>query len=171
MTQAANDIQEPFDLSSTATDIISDSVDQAQEETLRGFDDIGEIVDGFSRKVRSAKSTNNKTALTKLKEFGMSLLKTVLGFIKKAVEIAVFKFVLELCAMVIKNIMESIAGKSGQSIEISTPNVFYNHGNNRPAYQAQIPNQHGGSVQQVPLPVGANPYTGGQPLNQNQFPW
>jgi hypothetical protein len=47
-------------------------------------------------------------------------------FAKQAVEIAVSKFLVELCAMIIAGISTALASRHGRGIDISTPGVFYN---------------------------------------------
>lgn len=46
-------------------------------------------------------------------------------FLKQAIEIAVSKFVVELCAMVISAVSAAILGKYSRGLDITTDKVFY----------------------------------------------
>lgn len=107
--------------------LFGESLEEAKEEVIKEAT-IGGVVDEFAKNVRFAKRTNNTSLMSKLIAFGKKLLASILEFAKKAVEIAVYKFVLELCAMAIRSIMELVATKGNQRLDITTPGVHYNTG-------------------------------------------
>ena len=63
-------------------------------------------------------------------------------FLRKAVHLALAKFVLELCAMVIDAIMSAIRKMVNRPLDITSPNVYY--GNASPAASGGSPYPGGG---------------------------
>lgn len=57
-------------------------------------------------------------------------------FAKQAVEIAISKFLVELCAMIIAGISAALMSRHKRGIDISTPGVFYNPGGSATAAPA-----------------------------------
>lgn len=109
----------------TKGSLFGESLEEAKEEVIKEAT-IGDVVDDFAKKVRFAKRTNNVSLMSKLIAFGKKLLASILEFAKKAVEIAVYKFVLELCAMIIRSVMDLVTSKGNQRLDITTPGVHYN---------------------------------------------
>lgn len=72
-----------------------------------------------------AQRSGNTGWLLRLRGYAMELSKIAIDFVKQAVVIAVAKFVLELCALVINSIMDAVTKGGKGKIDISTPNVHY----------------------------------------------
>lgn len=61
-------------------------------------------------------------------DFTKRIVAKFLDFAKQAVEIAVSKFLVELCAMIIAAVSGSIMGKYKRPVDITTGGVFYGNG-------------------------------------------
>lgn len=83
---------------------------------------------------RFARKTGNRAWLTKLRGYAESMLAQVGVYLKKAVEIAIYKFVVELCAMIMSALVGALNKKGGKPMDITTPGVFYS---GQPGYQQQ----------------------------------
>jgi len=71
-----------------------------------------------------AKKTGNYRWLNRIKSQAQSLSELVGQFIVEALKIALAKFVIELCALIIDSLMTALTGIN-KKVDITTPNVFY----------------------------------------------
>ena len=67
--------------------------------------------------------------------------KGIVDIVSKAIKVAIFKFGIELCAMSIKALVETMVGKNLTPPSIDTQGVYYNFNNvNRPTGSSSTPN-------------------------------
>lgn len=102
-------------------------VDQAQVETT---DNLASILGDTARlnsRVIDAKRTGNKAFLVWAQQQAGQLARVLGEFIKKAIQLAIFKFALELCSMAIKSLMEALNKRGYGAMDVSTKGVAY-HG-------------------------------------------
>lgn len=78
------------------------------------------------RKQAMAASTGSSRLADAFVEASRRILAKFVDFAKQAVEIAVSKFLVELCAMIIAGISAALMKKHSRGVDISTPGVFYN---------------------------------------------
>ena len=135
--------QNPFGASAAEVRSPFSVVDQAREETADSL--IGALGDAakLNSKIHEAKRTGNKAFLVWAQEQGCQLARVLGEFIKKAVQLAIFKFALELCSMAIKSLMEALNKRGYGAMDVSTKGVAY-HGD--------------GTVQQKPAGFSGNPF-------------
>lgn len=58
-------------------------------------------------------------------DYGRVILRNLLEFAKRAIQLAIFKFVLEMCAQILKNIMDAMTAKGFSAMDISTKGISY----------------------------------------------
>lgn len=63
-----------------------------------------------------------------LEEITVKIVKKFLEFARQAVDIAVSKFLVELCAMIISAVSAAVLSKYKRPVDITTAGVFYNGG-------------------------------------------
>ena len=86
----------------------------------------------MDKKVKSQLLSVRSTALTNMFDLAaVSRIAKVLGykelvdFIKKAFVLAIFKFVMELCAQIVQSLVQAMVNKNQKPVEISTQGVFF----------------------------------------------
>jgi len=84
--------------------------------------------DTYSRIMGNGSFFQKETIIGKVLLFFSGAIKTGLEIITKAIKVAIFKFGIELCAMSIKSLVETMIGMSLQPPSIDTKGVFYNAG-------------------------------------------
>jgi hypothetical protein len=92
-----------------------------------------------------------KELVAKLQELLRTLMRYLLRFAKEAFELAVYKFTVELCAMIVASIAALVTKKSGKPMDITTDGVFFSGG--RPPGQPQPQNAN-----QSRSPWDSNPF-------------
>jgi hypothetical protein len=92
-----------------------------KEETFR----VGDFVKNYKKQAHKAATGKSKLAEA-FAEVASKILTQFWGFLKQAVELALSKFLVELCAMIIAGISAALASRQGRHVDISTPGVFYN---------------------------------------------
>jgi hypothetical protein len=91
-----------------------------------------EFVKNYRTQASRAASAGSKIA-DKFVELMAGVLGKFMEFSKQAIEIAISKFLVELCAMIIAGISAALMNKHGRGVDISTPGVFYNKSGVGPA--------------------------------------
>ena len=131
-----------FDSSSTTSSpdiakIFGESTEAAKRNILSEATDLGRAAKKLDSQHDKAMQSGSATWQARVRKFALRLrdaaasflarLGKAMGeFIVKAIELAVFKLVLELCAMVMVSVMAALTAKGGQRMDISTPGVFMN---------------------------------------------
>lgn len=108
-----------------------------KKETKKPFDFTTFLKD-FRTVARVSTQSRGYEAVKVLKSIAESIVRKFLEFARQAVEIAVSKFLVELCAMIIGAVGGAMMAKHKKGFDITTPGVFYNGG--QPAV-AQAPSQ------------------------------
>lgn len=131
-TQSNDFTANPFD----APSIITHAAGMAKEQILSEAGNIFQAARALDTGMKQAAKSKNEAWMTKLHSLGQKLLEVVSEFMKRAIQLALAKFVLELCAMVINQIMAALAKAGSGRMDISSPNVYYN-GNGQPQVATQ----------------------------------
>ena len=84
------------------------------------------LMDICARIMGTPSATKEAGILSKAASFFSGAVKAGVEIICKAVKVAVFKFGIELCAMSIKGLVDTMSGKGLQPPSIDTKGVFYN---------------------------------------------
>lgn len=129
--------QNPFGATAANPWDTGPSVEQAKDSILKEVSDHVLQAKALASGVKQARKEGNNLFLLWAAEQARLILRSIGTFIKRAIELAIFKFVLELCAMVIKTLMEALTKKGYSTMDVSTKGVVY-HGDN-PAPQAGKP--------------------------------
>lgn len=124
----------PFDVGKVFGSAASEAKSQVYEGAKQMFDAAHDL----NASMRLARKTKNYRWLAKLKELGQQLLAIAYAFFKKAVQLALAKFVLELCAMTINSIMQALTKEGTGRMDITSPNVHYLP-NGQPAATSAVP--------------------------------
>jgi hypothetical protein len=98
------------------------------KEPISDLADAGELMGAallLKQNTTQAIKQGNRPWLGQLKGNAKELASAAGGFIKQALIIAIAKFVLEVCALVINSIMDSLNKRGKAGVEITTPNVRY----------------------------------------------
>lgn len=112
----------------------------AKTEILTEAKNIADTAYTLKRSFIQAKKSGNHAWMQKLASYGKELMELALEFFKRAIQLALAKLVLELCAQVIDNIMIALR-RSGQGrVEITSPHVHY-VGNGMPHVPGEAPAQ------------------------------
>lgn len=87
-----------------------------------------------------------KRVASTVKMFVERMISKIVHFAKEALEIAVSKFLVELCAMVIAAVCKALLSKHGKGMDITTGGVFWNGSPNTTTGPA-APNSHSNGQQ------------------------
>lgn len=98
----------------------------------KGFNST-EFVSSYSKEAAAAASSRSARFIDGFVSLSGKLLEKFWTFAKQAVEIALSKFLVELCAMIIAGISAALLNRQNRSVDISTPGVFYNKAGTQPA--------------------------------------
>lgn len=98
--------------------------EQSKESSKRTLFD---VIDGYSKDKESVGSKVGEQVLDMIAGVFQRLYKRFVEFAKQAAEIAVSKFLVELCAMIIAALSSMLFKKYGKGVDISTNGVYYNH--------------------------------------------
>lgn len=112
------------------TQIFGEATEAAKASALSEAVDMAKTASLISNQAKQAQKSGNVAWLNKLQEYAIRLKSMLVEFIKKAIELAVFKLVLELCAMIMNAIVDALSRRGNQRMEITTPGVYLQ---NRPA--------------------------------------
>lgn len=106
------------------TQIFGEATEAAKASALAEASDMAKTANTISQQAKMAEKSGNVAWLKKLQGFAARLGNMLVEFIKKAIELAVFKLVLELCAMIMNAIVDALTRRGNQRMEITTPGVF-----------------------------------------------
>jgi hypothetical protein len=116
----------PANLQPEVTVAASESEVVAGSGSTAGLKELHEAVQSYQRRAsRSLAVSKKRRVWTRFIEFGRSLLRKLGGYVRKALDIALHKFVIELCAMVISAVFGALSSKGYGSVDISTKDVLY----------------------------------------------
>lgn len=90
-----------------------------------GMEELQDVVQRFQRSASRSVTSHKSRVLNRIVELGRSLFQKLTSYAKTAVELAVHKFVVELCAMVISAVFAALSRKGYGGMDISTKDVFY----------------------------------------------
>lgn len=111
------------------------------------FEEVQQIkiaADTVKEATRRAKASGNRKRLAYLSGLANELMVMLAEFIKKAFVLAVFKFVMELCAQIVQSLVQAMVNRNQKPVEISTPGVFFTHpGQQTPPASQQTYTQSG----------------------------
>lgn len=119
----------------------------SEEAKASGFK-ASQFVRDYAKQTNSVLSAASQQLVDTFVEGSLVLLKKFWFMAKQAVSIAVSKFLVELCAMIISAVGAALLKSQGKPVEITTPNVFFNPSGQAPASQQAQPslwNQSSGS--------------------------
>lgn len=86
---------------------------------------VKDFVSNYKRQANKATGAGGRLA-DAFVDVSRRILSQFWSFAKQAIEIALSKFLVELCAMIIAGISAALASRHKMSVDISTPGVFYN---------------------------------------------
>lgn len=91
----------------------------------------------LSKNMEQAKSEGNWIFIDWMADKARAVAGHLYEFMKRAIQLALFKFALEFCAMIIRSLMEALTSGGYGAMDVSTKGVVY-HGegafsNNRPS--------------------------------------
>lgn len=113
-----------FSAAPKVSQIFGEATETVKASVLSEAVDMAKTANTVAQQARLARKTGNIAWLNKLQDFAHRLGHMLVEFIKKAIELAVFKLVLELCAMIMNAIVEALTKRGNQRMEITTPGVF-----------------------------------------------
>ena len=103
--------------------------DPFKEEVVRSaFTELHEIkaaADSVKEATQRAKKTGDRRVLNYLQSLANEVMSMLVEFIKKAFVLAIFKFVMELCAQIVQSLVQAMVNKNQKPVEISTQGVFF----------------------------------------------
>lgn len=134
--------------------LAGEAAQQAKEEVMSDAGALFEATRSFQQSASAASRSRNVRWQKKLKQYGGQLLRMIGDFIVRAVQLAIAKFVLELCAMIINTIMQSLTKMGNAKMDITSPNVYYSGNGFTPA---------------LATPPAGNPYPGGGAVPRSPF--
>ncbi len=105
--------------------------------TLKTGEDLLKTAKVIESQVRFARKTGNRIWLEKLQRLASQMIAQVGEYLKKAIELAIYKFVVELCAMIMSALLSAWTKKGGKPMDITTSGVFYNSGGAPQPQQSQ----------------------------------
>lgn len=105
--------------------------------TLKTGEDLLKTAKIIENQARFAKKTRNRIWLEKLQRLASQMMAQVGEYLKKAIELAIYKFVVELCAMIMSALLSAWTKKGGKPMDITTSGVFYNSGGTAQPQQSQ----------------------------------
>lgn len=101
--------------------------------------DLWDTAKTLEAQARFARKNRDWAWLKKIEGVAHKLLDYLWEFVKKAVLLAVFKFIAELCAMILNSVMDALMKKGGQRMDITTGGVAWTGGAPQPAAAANNP--------------------------------
>lgn len=104
--------------------IFGEASEMAKESVLSEAVDMAKAAYAISGQAKQAQKSKNWAWLGKLQQYAVRLKNMLVEFVKKAIELAVFKLVLELCAMIMNAIVDALSKRGNQRMDITTPGVF-----------------------------------------------
>jgi hypothetical protein len=102
-----------------------------------------DFIRNYRKEANKAASTYNSKLIDSFVDASRRIFARFAEFAKQAVEIAVSKFLVELCAMIIAGISAALMKKHSRGVEISTPGVFYNSNGAAPTQAQSSPSNQG----------------------------
>ncbi len=103
--------------------------DPFKEEVVQSaFAELHEIkaaADSVGEATRRAKKSGDSRTLKYLQSLANEVMTMLVDFIKKAFVLAIFKFVMELCAQIVQSLVQAMVNKNQKPVEISTQGVFF----------------------------------------------
>ena len=115
-------IQQP--VAGNISRLFGEATQQAKESVLSEATDLGKAAMSISGQMKVAKRSGDVGWMNRLKAHANKLVGVLWEFIKKAIELAVFKLVLELCAQIMNSIMDALTSRGNNKMEITTPGVY-----------------------------------------------
>jgi len=120
----------PFDLvpemeQGAKGSIFREAAQEASETIFEEAKDLLGSAMSLKSQAQMARKAGNYSWMMKIQSYALQVLDLVFNFLKKAIVIAAAKFVLEMCALIINQIMDSLGKRGNSKIDISTPNVHY----------------------------------------------
>jgi hypothetical protein len=106
-------------------------LDEAKEATLGNVAAALGEAGSLGKKMNEAKKSGNSAFLVWASDQIRKLSAILFEFVKRAVQLAIFKFALELCSMAIKALMEALTSRGYGAMDVSTKGVMY-HGDGAP---------------------------------------
>jgi hypothetical protein len=98
--------------------------------------DLWNAAQSLESQAKLARKNKDWVWLRKIEGMALKVLDYLWEFIKKAVVLAVFKFIAELCAMILNSVMDALMKKGGQRMDITTNGVAWTGGPVQPAAAA-----------------------------------
>lgn len=112
------------------------------EQKKEGVADVlANVVRTFTEAVGKTSGTKDKKLITRCLSFGEKLVAILWNLTKQALNMAVQKFFIELCAMVIASLGTAWANRGNRPFDITTPGVFFNAPGSQPVMATTNGNQ------------------------------
>jgi hypothetical protein len=113
-------------------EVLEAATNGAVAATAADFATLGKLeeeVRNYTKKAsRATYASGGNRYVNRLKSFAEALIAKLVEYGKKALDIALHKFVIELCAMVISSLFAALARKGYGTMDISTGDVYYRNG-------------------------------------------
>lgn len=113
----------PFETVSPAN-VIKEATNEAKVSALQDAKHLYNAARNLSNQAAMAKKIGSQSWLDKIRDYGRRLALMLMDFVKKAVHLAACKLLLELCAMIISKLMDTLI-KGNNKMDITTPGVAY----------------------------------------------
>lgn len=105
------------------SEIFAEATESAKESIFAEAAQIGEVASSLARQAQAAKKHGDASWLQSLRESAKRLGAMLLEFIKKAVELAIFRGLLELCAMAMNAVVEALTKRGNRGFDVATPGI------------------------------------------------
>jgi len=123
----------PFD-SMDPNRMVREAAQEAKASVMQEAKSLLSASKNVSDQMNMAQKTGDVKWMMRLRSYAERILWMLGDFVKKAIHLAVCKLLLELCAMVISHLMNTLIKGGNRSMDITTPGVAY-IGNGAPQQQ------------------------------------
>lgn len=105
--------------------MVKETVPAAVFGGATGQEKLRESVQQFQKSAMRAASSRRAKVLGRIVEIGTGLWRKLMEYARQAVDMAMHKFVIELCAMIISAVFAALSRKGYGHMDISTKDVMY----------------------------------------------
>lgn len=87
--------------------------------------DIKSAAESVVEATQRAKKSGDSKTLKYLRGLARDIFQMMVTFVENAIRLAIFKFVIELCAQIVQSLVQAMVDKNQKPVEISTPGVYF----------------------------------------------
>ena len=106
--------------------IFAEASETAKASVFAEAEQLGQAATSLAEQAYAAKKHGDGPWLQSLRESAKRLGAMLLEFIKKAVELAIFRGLLELCAMAMNAVVEALTKRGNRGFDVATPGIYVN---------------------------------------------